>query len=483
MLKKASIVIFLFWFGFASSFPVLAQGPISSLERLGTWQIQHQFSDDLLYISDLDAVSSDEVWAVGSSVGNKQAVVFRYKNGSWSEMSLGQLFANNNCSRLVAVDMINSNVGWMIGAEDADCNFYAEPPVLIKYQNGVFSKIDTSVLQNNVNFLAVSALDSQNVWVAGAGHISHYDGTSWTIEASGSSYPLVESLDILSPTFGWAGGVYIWKYDGSNWSDVLLYPSVRDVDAISTTQAWAVGYDGQILHYNGTAWQFQSTPVTDTLHSVSMTSIGQGFAAGDNGTLLYYDGYSWRKMPTPTTDRIESISARVSNDGLIYAWALTADNTVLRYVGSPAPAPVAVDISPSGGELLFQQYQQNTRVIFPKNAVTETIRITYTYGFPMDANPLVGIGYFFDLATSVHPTETLQFNQPITIVTRYTDEQIGPAVSNTLRLYWLDGTSWSTSGLTSIWSENVITSTTTHFTTFALLGETNRTYLPVVFKE
>ena len=66
---------------------------------------------------------------------------------------------------------------------------------------------------------------------------------------------------------------------------------------------------------------------------------------------------------------------------------------------------------------------------------------------------------------------------------RYTDEDRGSAIADTLGLYWLSGTNWVTEGITTVvQGDHVITSTTDHFTLFAVLGQTHRLYLPLILR-
>lgn len=56
-----------------------------------------------------------------------------------------------------------------------------------------------------------------------------------------------------------------------------------DVSALSQTDAWAVGHDssyndGLILHWNGTSWNEMSSPATDLIRAIDMTSANDGWA-------------------------------------------------------------------------------------------------------------------------------------------------------------------------------------------------------------
>jgi hypothetical protein len=108
---------------------------------------------------------------------------------------------------------------------------------------------------------------------------------------------------------------------GQTWSivsspNVEGEPSVlKSVYALSTTNAWAVGYYGDvnstrtlILHWDGTSWSIVSSPNQtgaddNYLHSVSMVSEDFGWAVGttthpttyyrDKNLILFWNGTSW----------------------------------------------------------------------------------------------------------------------------------------------------------------------------------------------
>jgi hypothetical protein len=137
----------------------------------------------------------------------------------------------------------------------------------------------------------VAAVSASDVWAVGSWQdtptavktlIVHWDGTRWTKVPSpsfgaGSQYgSVLTGVSATSASDVWAVGYYskanpsatfqslILHWDGTTWTQVptpsgIGYRSrLFAVSAVSTSDAWAVGYYGidrsLILHWNGTTW-------------------------------------------------------------------------------------------------------------------------------------------------------------------------------------------------------------------------------------
>jgi|GEM_PF-765534 len=108
---------------------------------------------------------------------------------------------------------------------------------------------------------------------------------------------------------------------------------------------FAVGTDGTILHYDGTAWHPMTSGVTESLYAVWGTSGSDVYAVGTNGTILHYNGISWSPVlrydgiswsPLPPEigrtffsiwgSTLDSIFIATSTNKMLhYTWAAWAD--------------------------------------------------------------------------------------------------------------------------------------------------------------
>jgi hypothetical protein len=95
---------------------------------------------------------------------------------------------------------------------------------------------------------------------------------------------------------------------------------------LSSTDGWAVGKGGTIIHYNGTSWSTAISPIGQDLKSVVMFSANDGWAVGKNGVILLWNGTSWAVAASPTSQEIRSVKAATPLD----YWAVGKAGTILR---------------------------------------------------------------------------------------------------------------------------------------------------------
>jgi hypothetical protein len=93
---------------------------------------------------------------------------------------------------------------------------------------------------------------ADDVWVTGHDAFQHFDGAGW------ASYPVIE-------------GEY------------------RGIWVASPTDAYAIGYDGLALHWDGTDWTFLPTGTTASLSDVWVSPTGEAWIVGSEGTILRGD--------------------------------------------------------------------------------------------------------------------------------------------------------------------------------------------------
>ncbi len=131
-----------------------------------------------------------------------------------------------------------------------------------------------------------------------------------------------------------------------------------DVVAVTATNAWAVGHDGDLAnpktlieHWNGTAWHRVSVrPAAGWLNGVAATSARDVWAVGLSGTralILHFNGTAWRRVAGPAVGKAFTLLAGVTAISPRNAWAvgIIGNKTLIehwngtrwRRVASPSP--------------------------------------------------------------------------------------------------------------------------------------------------
>lgn len=146
----------------------------------------------------------------------------------------------------------------------------------------------------------------------------------------------------------------VGRYDGTSWTfaEPVRWRSLFDVRGFGANDVWAVGENGIIVRWNGTAWSgftFDGTAVVPqpldaftpparriTLRGVWGTASNALVAVGDSGTVLVYNGSTWTTRASGTTATLTDVWGTSATD----FYATTADGRVLRF-GATSVTPVA----------------------------------------------------------------------------------------------------------------------------------------------
>ena len=166
-----------------------------------------------------------------------------------------------------------------------------------------------------------------------AANVVSPDSCVWSAMDSGTTNELGDvwgssSSDVFA--VGYNGTLL--HYNGSVWSTISsgTTNTLCCVWGSSSSDVFAVGYNGTILHYNGSAWSAMSSGTTNHLYGVWGSSSSNVFAVGSNGTILHYNGSVWSAMGSGTTNHLHGIWGTSSSD----VFAVGSNGTILHYNGS-----------------------------------------------------------------------------------------------------------------------------------------------------
>lgn len=222
----------------------------------------------------------DDIYAVGG-----QNVILRYDGAGWSKIDS----LPTTRTWFTAVWGSGANDVWVVGNSDT----------LIHFDGSRW----TAVIPTDPNMsylIAVSGTGPNDVYFAGTRDVWHYDGSTFTDITDHNIVGRIEGMWATSgKLFRVGAGAPIRTYDGSKWGDVQggPFPNLYGVWTDAPDNAWAVGNEGTILHYNGTIWSDESNPeITQRgLWAIAGTRNNL-YSVGSKGTILRYDGSTWRDI-------------------------------------------------------------------------------------------------------------------------------------------------------------------------------------------
>ncbi len=140
-------------------------------------------------------------------------------------------------------------------------------------------------------------------------------------------------------------------------------------------------------------------------------------------------------------------------------------------------------ITAQGGSLATDDGSMTA--IFPAGAFSETVTLTYKrLAADWDTGQFRGIGQTFELtaaSTGRGQPADLAPDGWYAVVLRYTDAEKGPAIEQTLRLYFRDGDRWVTEPTSQGYPPaNALTALPMRLGWWTVMGETLRHYLPML---
>ena len=158
------------------------------------------------------------------------------------------------------------------------------------------------------------------------------DGT-WRREESGVKEPLhavVAFDDDTAVAVGWMGVVV--RHDGAGWhrhGGGIVDPITRryartrantplfGLWASSPGEVWAVGDEGRVCRFDGTAWHEVDCPTDAHLRAVLRSPDGTLMVAGAQGIFLEFRDGEWVELQTGTSSHLTGLHS--DRDGTVYA--------------------------------------------------------------------------------------------------------------------------------------------------------------------
>jgi hypothetical protein len=109
----------------------------------------------------------------------------------------------------------------------------------------------------------------------------------------------LKAILVRSPTDAWVAGTFgtLLHTDGTSWTQYHVLPDyIYGLAAEPSGTVWAVG-SGGAARFDGHAFTSTPTGTDAVLHGVWAASATSAYAVGDNGTMLTWDGSAWTSTP------------------------------------------------------------------------------------------------------------------------------------------------------------------------------------------
>ncbi len=284
------------------------------------------------------ALSTTDAWSVGNAI-------VHFNGTAWSAVA-----AVAGGGSLADVSALSSVDVWAAGT-------LGSVPLAEHWNGRTWTQVQTpAVSGQSAAFNSIVALSATNVWAAGENVVpgvgieplfEQWNGQTWTVANSPSAAGFIQKLAGTGAGDIWAVGYttstvakpLIEHFNGTQWQRVTapfagIGGQLYGVVALSTTNAWAVGFTTQtkvgnaqtilsspvqtlIEHWDGQSWQIVASPNVgtasvfqrDVLYGIAALSSTDVWAAGQfqlpdgSGSQLtlglHWDGATWSIVPTP----------------------------------------------------------------------------------------------------------------------------------------------------------------------------------------
>lgn len=319
------------------------------------------------------ALSTDEVWAVGSR--GDRTLTERWDGSAFSIVPSPNV--RGRASVLEDVAGTASTDLWAVGHADVT-DFIGSRTLVLHWNGTAWSRIPAPSFgsQEDQNVLTgVAAISPNDAWAVGSfSSIDPGSATALTLHWNGSAWRTVPNacgrglreVFALSATNVWAvGGESTCRWNGATWTPIpvdpgpnsSVYVDLQDVSGTAANDLWAAGvatsscgegqvcFSGVIEHWNGAAWSFMG--VGQVLYGVHALSSDDVYAVGIaiGATILHFDGSGWATVPPPTPTVSGTLFA-VEAASPVDLWAvgsrLTSETRATVAERAPSPTSGAV---------------------------------------------------------------------------------------------------------------------------------------------
>ncbi|MFH1533080.1 MAG: hypothetical protein ABIK09_20330 [Pseudomonadota bacterium] len=268
--------------------------------------------------------SAEDIWVVGSRGQEFHgAVAYHWNGAAWTKPPI--LPADGTLGGFYSVWGSGPDDVWIGAWNDLGYSPYDEPETpMVRWDGSQWSVVDPG--PGGV-YWWVSGSAADDVWVAGAGDVHHWDGAAWAETAVTGGGGAVASL---GPALAWTatGGGALHRWDGATWSQVV-WP-VPHLEAVSGTaeRIWVAGTDGVVASWGGEGWELEHPEAMTDFHDLWIGPDGQPWVVGDDGAVLRRTPDGWQPLEPPTEMNLYGIwGSSIEDVWVVGGSAASASNT------------------------------------------------------------------------------------------------------------------------------------------------------------
>lgn len=398
-------------------YQVVAEPKGPAATNSSSWFVQ----DNYLTGDKIDMVSINDGWILNlgdlPSFNDQSAYIYRWNGTRWS---LFTTLSHTQPILRADIHMVSANDGWIVlGGPHGGSSNLAESTIY-RWDGDSWSAYGTMTAPDGVSLGTIDMLSPTEGWASGPlnfGAIYYYwDGTSWELFSQNSSDYTGNDLDMVSPSDGWSVGGELSHWDGTSWSVVTspVIETLNSISMISQSDGWAVGGGfmeyGAIIRWDGVSWEKIDSPVPaeERFMAIDMISSDDGWIVGESGTILRWDGESWTKHAGSSISPYfwMSIDMLSSNIGWV-----TGYGGVIVYESRVVLSPSAIDGSPgSYFSLTGSNYPPNEEASVNVNGHDlGTVTTDDNGGFTLILSTAEADEGIYTVTVSANPSTTTQF--------------------------------------------------------------------------
>ena len=123
------------------------------------------------------------------------------------------------------------------------------------------------------------------------------------------------------------------------------YSKLQAVWGLDGVGAWAVGYEGAVLRFDGARWRPFGSPTQSDLLGVWARAADEVWAVGGQGRIFRWDGIRWNAESSGISVSIVDIHGPPGGE----PWAFASDGTLLRRTNGIWASPASADLGDGYG--------------------------------------------------------------------------------------------------------------------------------------